>query len=431
MKFPKLKNFVPVSVNLPKSGGQQRTFWERKLSWPIVLSCVAFLVVGLLGMGEKPPVGREQAESDLEVFVRQGCPHCEKAKTYLTQLKQRFPQLKVTVRDIGEDSQALLRLKTLAAKFDMRQLGVPAFYVRGELVVGFESESVTGKHLEELLGRPPPEAGPLSEGICPLDPEIPCPSESAPEAIGGQRIHVPFLGDRTLPELGLPLFTLFLGLLDGFNPCAMWVLLFLLTLLANLRDRRKMFLLAGTFVLVSGVVYFAFMAAWLNVFLIIGYVRFVQVTMGGLAIGIGLVNVKEFWAFGEGITLSIPESTKPGLYNRVRKILAAEHLGQAMIGILGLAILVNMIEFVCTAGFPAVFTQILSQQGLSPWEYYGYLVLYNLVYIADDAVMVTIAVVTLSHHKLQQREGRWLKFISGLVMLALGVVLLLAPDYLI
>jgi hypothetical protein len=170
------------------------------------------------------------------------------------------------------------------------------------------------------------------------------------------------------------------------------------------------------------------MAAWLKVFLFIGYVRIIQVMMGGLAVGIGLVNVKEFWAFGQGLSIAIPESAKPGLYARVRKILAAEHLSQAMLGILVLAILVNMVEFVCTAGFPAMFTQVLSQQGLTTLEYYGYLGLYNLAYIADDALMVTIAVVTLSHHKLQEREGRWLKLISGLVMLGLGLLLLLAPN---
>ncbi len=382
-------------------------------------------------MGENPPMGREQIESDLEVFVRQGCPHCEKAKTYLTRLEERYPQLKVTVRDIGEDPQALLRLKALAAKVDIASVGVPAFYVRGKLVVGFQSQETTGKHLEELLGRPPPDGGTLSEGICPLEPKVPCLPESIPKAIGGQPIHIPFFGDQTLPELGLPLFALFLGLLDGFNPCAMWVLLFLLSLLANLQDRRKMFLLAGIFVLVSGVVYFAFMAAWLNVFLFIGYIRIIQITMGGLAVGIGLMNVKEFWAFGQGLSLSIPDSVKPGLYARVRKILAAEHLSQAMFGIFVLAILVNMVEFVCTAGLPAIFTQVLSQQGLTTWEYYGYLGIYNLAYIADDAVMVTIAVMTLSHHKLQEREGRWLKLMSGLVMLGLGLLLLFAPDYLI
>jgi len=431
MKFQKLNNLFPFSLYFRKPGGKQNTTNLRKPGWPFVLSCVFLVVGGVLGLSGKPAVGPEQVESDLEVFVRQGCPHCEKAKTYLTELKQRYPQLKVTVRDIGQDPQALLRLKTLAEKFDMTQLGVPAFYVRGELVVGFQSAEITGNQLEELLGRPPPDVETPSKGVCPLEPDVPCPPAPTQENVRGKSIQVPFFGDRTLPELGLPLFTLFLGLLDGFNPCAMWVLLFLLALLANLRDRRKMFLLAGTFVLVSGVVYFAFMAAWLNVFLFIGYARIIQVMMGGLAVGIGLVNVKEFWAFGQGPSLAIPESAKPGLYAQVRKILAAEHLSQSMLGILVLAILVNMVEFVCTAGFPAMFTQVLSQQGLTTSEYYGYLGLYNLAYIADDAVMVTIAVVTLSHHKLQEREGQWLKLISGLVMLGLGFLLLFAPAQLI
>ena len=431
MKVPKLKNFISLPLNFQFPRGKLRTSSLSQLRGVCVLLWVVLGVVGILGLSGKPAVVPEQVESDLEVFVRQGCPHCEKAKTYLTHLKQRYPQLTVTVRDIGEDPQALLRLKTLATKFGITQLGVPAFYGRGELFVGFESEETTGTQLEELLGRPPPDAGTPSKGACPLEPEVPCPPALDQEGAGGKTIQVPFWGDRTLPELGLPLFTISLGLLDGFNPCAMWVLLFLLALLANLRDRRKMFLLAGTFVLVSGLVYFAFMAAWLNVFLFIGYVRIIQVMMGGLAVGIGLVNVKEFWAFGQGLSLAIPESAKPGLYARVRKILAAEHVGQAMFGIFVLAILVNMIEFVCTAGFPALFTQVLSQQGLTTLEYYGYLGLYNMAYIADDAVMVTIAVVTLSHHKLQEREGRWLKFISGLVMLGLGVLLLFAPEQLI
>ncbi len=428
MKFLNPNNRFPLSLNFGKPSGLQGARYVRNLRWSVVLSCVVFVVVGLLGLSGKPAVVPEQAESDLEVFVREGCPHCEKAKTYLTRLKQRYPQLTVTIHDIAEDPQALLRLKTLAAKFGITQLGVPAFYGRGELLIGFESAETTGKQLEELLGRPPPDTGTSSEGACPVEPDVPCPPASTQGAVGGKSIQVPFLGDRTLPELGLPLFTLFLGLLDGFNPCAMWVLLFLLALLANLRDRRKMFLLAGTFVLVSGVVYFAFMAAWLNVFLLIGYVRIIQILMGGLAVGIGLVNVKEFVAFGQGLSLTIPESAKPGLYARVREILSAEHLSQAMIGILVLATLVNMIEFVCTAGFPALFTQVLSQQGLTTLEYYGYLGLYNLAYIADDAVMVTIAVVTLSHRKLQEREGRWLKLISGLVMLGLGLLLLFAPE---
>ncbi len=144
-------------------------------------------------------------------------------------------------------------------------------------------------------------------------------------------------------ELGLPLFTIVTGLMDGFNPCAMWVLLFLLSLLVNLQDRRKMAVIAETFVLVSGLVYFAFMAAWLNIFLLIGLSLPIQIGLGGVALLVGMVNVKDFFALHCGISLSIPESAKPGLYSRIRGILQADNLTGALAG------LVNLVELLCTA----------------------------------------------------------------------------------
>lgn len=130
----------------------------------------------------------------------------------------------------------------------------------------------------------------------------------------------------------MPVFTLAVGLVDGFNPCAMWVLLFLLSILVNLRDRRRIIAIAGTFVIVSGLAYFAFMAAWLNVFLLIGYLRPIQVVLALIAILIGAVHVKDFFAFKQGFSLSIPESAKPGIYEKIRKIVAAEHLTAAVAG---------------------------------------------------------------------------------------------------
>jgi hypothetical protein len=153
-------------------------------------------------------------------------------------------------------------------------------------------------------------------------------------------------------------------------------------------------------------------------------------TLGGVALFMGSVNVKDFFALHRGVSLSIPESAKPGFYARVRGILQAENLAGALAGIVVLAGLVNMIELLCTAGFPALYTQILTMQQLPPWEYYGYLGLYNLAYILDDSLMVIIAVVTLSRRKLQERAGRWLKLAGGAVMLSLGLVLILKPDWL-
>jgi hypothetical protein len=207
--------------------------------------------------------------------------------------------------------------------------------------------------------------------------------------------------------------------------------MFLLSLLVNLHDRKTMAIIAGTFVVVSGLIYFVFMAAWLNLFLMVGLSRPIQIGLAGLAGVIGAVNIKDFFAFRRDVTLSIPESAKPELYARVRRILQAENLTGALIGIAMLAGLVNLVEFLCTAGLPALYTQILTLRNLPSWEYYGYLGLYNLAYMLDDSIMVAVAVITFTRFKLQERAGRWLKLASGIVMVSLGGLLLLKPQWLI
>ncbi len=355
------------------------------------------------------PPGQALAEPDcrrIEVFSRDGCPHCAAAGRYLTSLAEAHPGLVIELRDIQAESGARERLAELARRHDTGGVAVPTFEICGELIVGFATPETTGRRIEALLGLG--AAGPPPEDV----------------------LSLPVLGELDARALGLPLFTIAVGFADGMNPCALWVLLFLLSILANLHDRTRIAVIAGTFVLVSGVAYFLFMAAWLNVFLWIGVSRLVQVALGVLALGIGALNVKDFFAFGRGPSLSIPASARPGIYARVRGIVRAESLGAALAGALVLAVLVNFVELLCTAGLPALYTQILSRHEIGGAARYGYLALYNLAYVVDDAIIVAAAVLTLRHRKLQESEGRWLKLVSGLVILALGGVLLLRPQWL-
>ncbi|MBK5283610.1 MAG: NrdH-redoxin [Nitrospiraceae bacterium] len=373
--------------------------------WGFVRTIGICLVLLALGSGARVQAG--EPATDLEVFVRAGCPHCESAKVFLDVLRRERPSLRIAIYDVAQNSAARQRLATLAGERGLDNFGVPSFLIGTELIVGFLSADTTGVEIRARLDR-------LNQDTTPHP------------AVEG--IQTTWFGELLVRDLGLPLFTIVIGLLDGLNPCAMWVLLFLLSLLVNLRDRLKMALIAGTFVLVSGLMYFAFMAAWLNMFLLFGLSRPIQIGLGGIALLVGAVNVKDFFALHRGISLSIPESAKPGLYARIRGILQAEHLSGAMAGIVVLAGLVNLIELLCTAGFPALYTQILTLQQIPSWEYYGYLGLYNLVYIFDDSLMVIIAVTTLSRRKLQERAGRWLKLGSGIVMAGLGGILLVRPD---
>lgn len=369
-----------------------------------------YFAVFLLLIGMPLTVLSEQTEhagshQALEVFVKDGCPHCAEAKAYLPVFKQVHPDLNIILREVDRDEEARNDLIRYSRKAGAWPSGVPTFVFNGKVLVGFETPAITGPALEALVGQTYQAATSIDSGL---------------------------FGTLSVANMGLPLFTLALGLLDGFNPCAMWVLLFLLSLLVHLRDRKRMALIAGTFVLVSGAVYYAFMAAWLNVFLLVGLSVALRLALGGIAIVIGAVNLKDFFlGFNRGVSLSIPDSAKPGIYARMRNVMNGGKIINSLLGVTLLAIVVNFIELLCTAGFPAIYTAVLAQQELTPAAHYGYLGLYILGYITDDTLMVAMAVTALSSNKLSENTGRWLKFISGAVMLALGAMLLLRPEWLL
>jgi glutaredoxin len=363
-----------------------------------------------------PALSRETAPPELVVYVREGCPHCASAKRFLDALQDEAPGLRVELRPVEtpEYAQELFERSRAAGVWPP---GVPAFVVGGTLLVGFDDEGRRAAELRErLLGQatPPLAAGPESPPARPAD--------AAP----------PLLPDwLDVSRVGLPAFTLALGLLDGFNPCAMWVLLFLLSLLVRLNDRRRMALIAGTFVLVSGLIYYAFMAAWLNLFLLVGFGTTVRVTLALIALLFAALNLKDGLFGLQGPSLSIPDAAKPGIYARVRALLTPTRLGASLLGLAALAILVNTVELLCTAGLPAIYTAVLTQQVESDGLRYVYLALYIAGYIADDSLMVALAVSALGSRRLSERTGRGLKLVSGAVMLALGLVLLLKPEWLL
>ncbi|HEY0665308.1 MAG TPA: glutaredoxin [Gallionella sp.] len=343
--------------------------------------------------------------ADIEIYVREGCPHCARAKEFLAKLQHEQPGLRIVIRDVMRDREAQESLKHIAAEHGV-PARVPAILVGGQLIIGYSDEAGTGQIIRNLLNQ----------------------HQFGQHQSGTGDYSVDFFGHSiSLEQIGLPLFTLVLGLLDGFNPCSMWVLILMISLLAPLNNRPRMLAVAGTFVAVQGVAYFLFIAAWLNLFLLIGLSRISEVVIAVLALAAGTIHLKDFWRFGWGVTLSIPAGAKPGIYARMRRVLQAENLAAALTGTVLLAVLVQVVEFMCTSGFPALFTRILTLEQLDIASYYGYLLLYDLAYMLDDMAVLAVGIVMLNQRRLQENEGRWLKLVSGLVMVGLGMYLLLAP----
>lgn len=381
-----------------------------------------------------PEPSNKSAEepADIEVFVRNGCPHCAKAELFLQSLKREQPALRIIIHDVSQEPAALEKLQQFAKNQGSATVRVPAFKVGDQLIIGFSDEATSGTLIRNALAqsRMPLQTPEISgtSSSCEAKESLTCEAGAQTPGTAAQPFVLDFFGRRlSLDEVGLPLFTLAMGLLDGFNPCSLWVLILMISLLAPMKNRWRMAAIAGTFVAVEGLAYFVFMAAWLNLFLLIGLSRISEIVIAAIALLAGMINLKDFWFYGRGVSLSIPDAAKPDIYARMRRILQAENLTGALIGAVVLAILVQIVEFMCTSGFPALYTRILTLKQLDSVSYYSYLLLYNLAYMFDDIIILAIGIITLSQRRLQEKEGRWLKLISGLVMVGLGIYLIMVP----
>ena len=364
-----------------------------------------------------------QPRVHLYFFWSQNCPHCLSARPFVESLDEELDWLLLHSYELNSSRNNVQRYIDMAEQLGREARSVPAFFICGRMLTGYDGPGGIGAQLRALaeLCRSAPMHRGGAQAATGIEEPGPIPEST-------QTLSVPVFGTIDAGTLSLPLFTLAIASLDAFNPCAFFVLLFLLSLMVHARSRPRMLLVGGTFVFFSGLVYFLFMAAWLNLFLVVGGAPWVTLIAGLVALTIGVINVKDFFLFRQGPSLSIPDGAKPGLFKRMRGLLGAENLGTMMIGTVTLALAANSYELLCTAGFPMVYTRVLTLNALSGWEYYGWLVAYNLIYVLPLLAIVLLFTFTLGARKLSERQGLVLKLLSGTMMVGLGLVMLFAPE---
>jgi glutaredoxin len=343
----------------------------------------------------------------LVLYWAEGCPHCEAAKRFLSSLSREHLALDVELVEVKRDGAGRRRFIDEMKRLGAGAVGVPTFVVGDAWITGFV-EGSTEARVRALLER---DGGAGTDAL--------------------RRVDLPLVGSIDPTSISLPAFTLIIGLVDGINPCAMWVLLVLLGILMHVESRKRLLLFGGTFVIASGVVYFLFMTAWVGVFSLVGFSRLATVLLGIAVLGMGLVNLKEVVWFKKGVSLTIPDKAKPSLFRRMRAIASAASLPAAFLGIAVLAFFVNLIELGCTLGLPAIYTRILTlRSDLSPATRYGYLALYNLAYVVPLALIVGVYAVTLHRLALGERGAKVLKGVSGALLVLFGLLFIFAPDML-
>ncbi len=448
---------------------------ERELKRKMNALCIALAV--MLSLSE---AGTAYAKDKVALyfFWGNGCPHCSREKLFLEQLEGKYPELEIKSYEVWYNIENAGLFASMAKAYGEKVEGVPTVFV-GDFkpIVGYLSDAVTGKLIEEnirqciqkgcidpmerlkkpsFVPKEEPKAGtPIEKEV--REEEAPQP-QRIPEKKAAEKIEppgreefppvpvmpekkkipeekdrfvsIPLLGKVDTMKTSLPVLTLVIAGMDGFNPCAFFVLFLLLSILIYARSRMVMLLIGATFVFFSGLIYFLFMSAWLNIFLVFGHLKVITLMAGAVALVIAAINIKDFFTLKSGVSLTIPESAKPKLFERTRNLLKKGSLPSMMAGTVVLAVAANAYELLCTAGFPMVYTRALTLHNLPVFQYYLYLVLYNLVYVIPLAVIVVIVTVTLGAKKLTESQGQVLKLISGMMMLSLGVVLLVKPDLL-
>ncbi len=363
-----------------------------------------FVIAALVALLLAPAVAMAAERVEMLVFFSRTCPHCEEARPVVEALAGRRPWLDVRWLEVSDPANAA-RYEAEAARMGQVAAYVPAFLFCGEMHVGYSRS--TGMTLASRLDAC--HAGGAG---------------STPEPLA-----LPWLGPVDAAALSLPLLTVVLAAADSFNPCAFFVLLSLLSLMVNARGRTRMAMVGGTFVAVSGLAYFAFMTAWLTLFLVASALPWVTAAAGLLALAIGLLDLKDAIvpALG-GASLSIPKAARAGLFERMRGLVAARSGWAALAGTVVLAVVANAYELLCTAGFPMVYTRLLTLRLGPDGPHWVWLAFYNLVYVLPLAAIVAAFVVTLGRRKLAEGEGRALKAGAGTMMAAMGALLLVAPD---
>lgn len=349
----------------------------------------------------------------LYFFWSQKCPHCLKAVPFIDSLQRDYAWLEVHSAEVSQNRQNLQRYVEMANSLDHDARSVPAFFICGKLISGYDSPEGVGQQI--------------------LDHAHACRQKPAMafSAADDATLLLPFIGTVDPKSNSLLIFTLIIAGMDSFNPCAFFVLLFLLSLMVHARSRTRMLLIGSTFVGISALIYFLFMAAWLNLFMMIGAIPAITLIAGMVAVIIGIINAKDYFLFRQGPSLSIPESAKPSLYRRMRELIKADNIATMLLGTVALAVAANSYELLCTAGFPMVYTRLLTLSEPSGLQHYAYLVLYNFIYVIPLMIIVIVFSFTLGSYKLSEQQGRFLKLLSGLMMLGLGLIMLFAPDLLV
>ncbi len=393
----------------------------------VLLPAAAALAAGGVGAAVAEP-GDETVE--ITLFWGRECPKCESERAWLDDLEQVY-DLERTEYEVWHDGDNRELFERTADELGFEAGAVPTTIIGGRVWIGY-TDSI-GDDIAEAIqlvseGQEvsPGVYGQPGTGTCdPSDDSggLSCDDESDT----GAEIDVPLVGTVALDDQNLLVSTLIIGFVDGVNPCSLWVISVLLTIVVRTASRRRVLAIGSTFLVVTAAMYALYMAGIYSALTVVGFLGTIQVVVAIAAGVFGLVSVKDYFAFKKGLSFTIPDSAKPGIYKRMRAAAGHERLVPALLATAALGVAVSLIETPCTAGFPVLWTGLLKANGVGFAESALLFVAYMVPFLLDEMIVFGIAVFTMKATKMQEKHGELLKLFAGVTMLALAGVMVANP----
>lgn len=363
----------------------------------------------------------EEKKINLYLFYGKECPHCEKEITYLTNYLSKENNIKLYKYEIWHDKSNQNKYKEAQKLLNTKSTGVPYLVIGSKVIIGFMenySESIIEEAIDYYKNNDYKDV--LGEKL-----KISTPNNDV------TKIKIPFIGEVNPQNFSLFLLAIIIGFIDGFNPCAMWILLFLISILLGINERKKMWILGSTFILTSSIIYLLFMVSWLNLAYITNKVVLIRILIGLFAIIFGIINLAKYFKNKKETGCEVTSNKdKKKIMQQVKNIVANKKFILAIIGIIVLAISINAIELLCSLGLPLIYTQVLSMNDLSVIEYILYLLVYILFFSLDDIIIFTLSMKFLKVKTISNKYAKYSHFIGGIIMIIIGILLILFPGWL-
>lgn len=359
-------------------------------------------------------------KTNIYLFYREECPHCHEEMEYLKTLDlSNYNLIKLSV-DEKENRELFNKVQDL---LDKPSNGVPFLLIGGRSIVGFD-KTITPGIITEVLSKK--NTCDVINSINKNEKLIKCDEEDI------LNYKLPILGDINPKTASLGIIAVVMGFIDGFNPCAMWILIFLISMLIGLNDKKKTIILGSIFILTSALTYLLFMKSWLSISEFLSTINYLKILIGLFAVYFGFTNIKNYFKSRKkdsGCEV-VDDKKRIKIIEKIKKIVKEKNYFLAILGIILLATVVNLLELSCSLGLPVIFGEILSINNLSSFKENIYVIIYIFFYMVDDLVIFILAIFTFKITAISNKYTKYSHLIGGIIMFIIGILMIFKPEWL-